>query len=237
MSCPVEVERIQSALHSRGNHQLEGVFSENELTEAEQVLNRLMRSSSALVRPFRHSIHCEQALACQQLELIRPCVLSRALRHSAVFSKAQALASELLGTRAHYQFDHAIYKSPQAAAVPWHQDQAYSGPAPASLHFWIPFQDSGPDNGGMMFIDESRQALLGHRPVTPNSRTLTLSQPVEGRPRHARVSRGGLSVHHNFTLHASGENRSNQSRKAWILHFASTRVWQKYWHRFRQSLS
>lgn len=235
MNCPVEVERIRSALHSRGNHQLEGVFSESELTQAEQILDRLMSSSSALIRPFRHRLNGEQTLPGQQLELIRPCVFSRALRHSAVFCKARALASELLEARAYYQFDHAIYKSPRAAAVPWHQDQAYSGPVPASLHFWIPFQDSGPDNGGMLFIDESRQALLSHRPAAPNSRTLTLSQPVVGRPRHARVGRGGLSVHHNFTLHASGENRSGQSRKAWILHFAPTRSWQKYWHRFLQS--
>lgn len=198
-----------------------------------------MRTSSPLIQHFRKHINCDVESPSPQTELIRPSFLSPALRKSAVYLKARALATQLFEEKAHYQFDHAIYKdSIGSEAIPWHQDQAYSGlkSGPKGLHFWIPFQDSGPDNGGMIFIEESFQALLAHTPLKPGSRTLILNRPAFGKTRCARVSRGGLSVHHNFTVHASGANHTDRPRKAWILHFYRTTLLWKYYSRFRASI-
>lgn len=234
MSLPqADITALRSRLEHTGHAKVDSLFSEADLKEAETIIDRLMFSQSALVRYSRHCMGAQKTSGeCRQIELIKPFLLSRKLRGCALFRTARAISSGLLNAKAHYQFDHAIYKGGgEPATIPWHQDQAYTGSKIAipSIHLWIPFQDTDRHNGGMEFITGNPGTLLPHRPVTEGQKALTLVSLPDNPIEALQVTRGDVSIHNNFTIHRSGSNRSDQTRKAWILHFSSTSFWLKYW--------
>lgn len=234
MSLPQsEITALRSELEHTGHAQVNSLFSEAELKEAETIIDRLMGSQSALVQYSRHSMGAKDASGeSRQVELIKPFLLSRKLRSCLLFQKAKALSSDLLNAKAHYQFDHAIYKGGGGdATIPWHQDEAYTGSKIAipSIHLWIPFQDTDPHNGSMEFVTGNPGTLLPHQPVTEGQKTLTLVSPPDKPIESLQVARGDVSIHNNFTIHRSGPNQSDQTRKAWILHFSRTTFWLKCW--------
>jgi hypothetical protein len=162
-------------------------------------------------------------------DLIRPSRLEPRLRATLTYRRARALAAQLLGGAwwdALYTFDHAIYKPPRnAAATPWHQDQAYAGypEAPDAVHFWIPLQDATEANGCMWFVPGThRGGVVPHEVVATRgrSRTLRASKVDEGAAVCCPVAAGGATVHTPLTLHYTGANRTDAPRRAWILHFA-----------------
>jgi len=228
-----DMAAISAQLKEQGHVKVDALFSKVELDQAESLLDSLMESPLPLIRYSRHTLGAtNDSVDGHQVELIKPFLLSRELRHCELFHKAQAFSSALLQAKAHYQFDHAIYKGGrEEATVPWHQDQAYTGSKKAipSIHLWIPFQDTGPHNGSMEFVIGNPNRLLPHKPLSEGQKTLTLAAPPDKPVQALQIARGDVSIHNNFTIHRSGPNRSDQTRKAWILHFSASSIWIKYW--------
>jgi len=167
-------------------------------------------------------------------EINEAVILEPRLRNTLTYLRCRDIARQLLGVPVGYQFDHAIFKSPNnRTPTAWHQDEAYSQePIPLrSIHFWIPLQAVTESNGCMWFIPGShRGPLLPHRLL--NSRTDGLNRKVAGgtlvtdnvdssNAVACPLAIGGVTVHHPLTLHYTGANQSDSVRKAWIIHFGA----------------
>ena len=172
-------------------------------------------------------------------EINQPSVLERRLRDTPIFERCRVIARELLNAPAGFLFDHAIYKLPQSdAPTHWHQDQAYAHvPIPLrSIHFWIPLQAATIENGCMWYIPGShRRGLVQHVEVSKRfaassehslGSTLALANVDETKAWPCPVPAGGVAIHHPLTFHCAGANKSNEYRRAWILHFGAYGRWR-----------
>jgi hypothetical protein len=158
------------------------------------------------------------------------------LKETLAFRNAEAIAKQLLGGGAYFNYDHAIYKPPRnGREVPWHQDLAYGHNANAicfNANFWIPLQDATLDNGCMQFIPHSHWGnLLPHHPVGHDPKVHTLaSYEIDARTAVAcPVKAGGATIQHGKTLHFTGPNNTDAPRRAWIINFgyAVENTWTK----------
>ncbi|TVP55178.1 MAG: hypothetical protein EA349_09780 [Halomonadaceae bacterium] len=227
----VDIQRIRSNIEGFGFCAVNGLFTESDLAESEKLIDELMHSSGRVVRKLRREMaENPPEEVWVQPELSRPAMLSTKLRKSPVFETCQTLAANLFEARAHYLFDHAIYKMPRTTATtPWHQDQAYLGEHvhSPSIHFWIPFQQVSEHNGAMRFATDQPGHLLPHGPAfASNPHLLAVSAPPTDF-HSANLQRGGASLHTNLTLHGTGPNPSDEIRKAWVIHFGRHPAWHK----------
>lgn len=146
-----------------------------------------------------------------------------------MFANAYAVSKALLGEETTFKGDHAIMKPPnsQSLPTPWHQDEAYWDPKVIyeSLGVWVALQPVSVENGCMQFIPGSHRTsnVLSHHTQNNNPRIhgLEIDQPDE----HAKnavscpLPSGGATFHHCRTLHYTGPNRSNETRRAYTLQF------------------
>lgn len=221
---------------------LGGVFTSDEIDYCDNEITSLMGKKNFAMTLMKSDMSNNPGSgANQQVELIRPALFSLKLRRSEVFRRCYDIAKEYYGGKAHYLFDHAIYKMPRSSTVThWHQDQAYLDARIMipSIHFWIPFQDTNAGNGAMQFVAGSHKALLKHEPAYINNPGVL---KVVNEPREnivvMDIMRGSMSVHTNLTLHASMANQSNQTRKAWIIHFGQKSELHKRWLKLGDAVS
>jgi hypothetical protein len=160
-------------------------------------------------------------------EVNEAAVLDRRLRQTLAFKRCREVARQLLGVPVGYQFDHAIYKTPNnQTATAWHQDEAYNvEPMPLrSVHFWIPLQEATVENGCMWFIPKSHQGGRLVHGIT-NRRGAGGTMAVESLDSSSAVACpipvGSATVHQPLTLHYTGPNQTDAYRRAWILHFGA----------------
>jgi ectoine hydroxylase-related dioxygenase (phytanoyl-CoA dioxygenase family) len=212
MSARLNATREQ--LRSTGFTVIEALFTDGELQAVEDVLDPLvLGADSANARRRRELSANHRGSAVRQPEFSRPTAAVPALRRMGVYAKCEHVATELLGRRVHYLFDHAIYKMPRSGAgTPWHQDQAYLGPSVPiqSVHFWIPLQETDTSNGCLRFVRSRHPAGL-----QPHIRAYAANPHV--------LRAAGDYAH----VHSSGVNESNHIRKAWIIHFGDKSIWYK----------
>ena len=228
----------RSHVEGRGFFTCRGALTSNALREVQSVIDRLVNPRSVVARPFlriqRDPRYPESLL---QLDLSHVALLSRTARRSEVLAICRRLAADILGVRAYYLFDHAIYKMPKNhMGTPWHQDQAYLGfnTIVRSVHFWVPFQDTCEENGTLLFAGRKPEGLLPHKQADPAVCGLLCVSVAPSGPVHVlQAKRGDISIHTNLTLHAAGENYSDQTRKAWVVHFGDRPAWYKYWLQLR----
>jgi hypothetical protein len=164
------------------------------------------------------------------LEVVLTTELEPELRSSKLFKACEAVASELLGCRAKFFFDHTIRK-PAAigTGTAWHQDRAYNlvEPQRERVHFWVPMADVDVDGGCMQFVPGSHQrGLVPHVPIAedPAEHTLRATGDHDEEAAPAPLRLGGASMHHQLTMHKTGPNRSEAVRTAWILQFVRPRT-------------
>ena len=231
-------ELARSYVEARGFFACRRVLPSNTLLEVQCVIDRLVNSPSIVGRRFLRVQRDPRDLkTLLQLELSHIALLSRTVRRSELVAICRQLAADILGGRAYYLFDHAIYKMPKnQMGTPWHQDQAYLGPDTTvrSVHFWVPFQDTCEENGTLLFADRKPEGLLRHKQADPAVPGLLCVSGVPTGPVHVLdAKRGDISIHTNLTLHAAGENYSDQTRKAWVVHFGDRPAWYKYWLQLR----
>lgn len=228
-------DRVRNALEADGFVAVRQLFKVDDVREVECFLDALLLAPSrATVARRRDLSDTAAASAPRQPEISRPTLGNPRLRRTLVYLTCAELAADLLGGRAHYLFDHAIYKMPRSGTrTPWHQDLAYLGQFAAairSLHFWIPLQDTNIENGALCFVAGShRWPLLGHVPAyatNPHVLTTVATEHLDGQ--YVALACGDVSIHTSLTLHASGPNQTDGIRKAWIIHFGDTPAWRKH---------
>lgn len=217
------MSELRELIQSQGFCRIQNIFPSEELDRCESILTTMMGSKEFFVGLLKSDMSSDRDSSQQQLEMLRPSLLSGSLRRSQVYRQCHAIAKEYFGGSAYYLFDHAIFKMPKSTTItPWHQDQAYLGDDVLipSLHFWIPFQDTDANNGTMQFIKEGPPKLLSHTlAYQHNSHVLRVADDFEKNSVNMNIHRGDVSVHTNFTLHSATANNSELPRKAWIIHF------------------
>ena len=125
--------------------------------------------------------------------------------------------------------DQLVYKPPQLdsskTVVGWHADHAYWGTCSSDrlLTAWIPFHDIDEERGTMVVLDGShRWSRTEHTRFfnNPDLDAVEKSLTPNGHATRVpfRLSRGQVSFHHSWTLHASYSNRSPTPRLAFAVH-------------------
>ncbi len=158
-------------------------------------------------------------------QILNPMAYHEDLRDTLYAANVRGIARQLLGEEASGGGGHAIYKHPGGMETPWHQDEAYWGPAMEyrSFSVWMPLQDVTVEGGCMQFIPGSHRLpeILPHRHIGDDPRVHGLELvPGAYECRDAvacPLPAGGATVHLNNTLHYCGPNRTDVPRRAFIL--------------------
>jgi hypothetical protein len=153
------------------------------------------------------------------------------LKDSLFFQRALSISRQILGRRAAYLFDHAMYKpTGPSKATPWHQDAAYMPHRSFSFRriaWWLPLQDATVESGCMQFLPGSHRGPLLPHIRAENGHTL-LCEPDGTGTVAAPIGVGGATLHAPMTLHYTGPNTSQEMRRAWIVHFGVRElIWRK----------
>src|SRR5215813_2665206 len=136
-------------------------------------------------------------------------------------------ASQLLGNSpVRFWHDQLFWKPPkQGGVVAWHQDYSYwtrTKPV-AHLTCWCGLDDSTKENGCLQYIPGSHKWGLLPKPVIAGELHgikdfLNEEQKKQfEHPYYAEVKAGEAIFHHSLTLHGSSENKSDKSRRAFVI--------------------
>ena len=135
-------------------------------------------------------------------------------------------ASQLLGNRTvRFWHDQLFWKPPKkGGVVAWHQDYSYwtrTKPV-AHLTCWCSLDDATVENGCLQYVPGSHRWGLLDKPNLAGDLLgimdyLNEDQKKEFKPVHVEVKAGEAIFHHSLTLHGSGENKSNQARRAFVI--------------------
>jgi hypothetical protein len=158
-------------------------------------------------------------------QILMPSQYEPSLMASRVHAQCLAMARQLLGPQAEFNFDHAMTKPAQGGPpTPWHQDKAFytRKTTHRTVTFWIPLQPVAADSGCLRFVPRSHLGpLLQHRRPGGDSRIhgleaigLDESQAVS-----CPLEAGGVTIHHHLTLHGAGTNVGHGERWAYAMGF------------------
>ncbi|MCP3980325.1 MAG: phytanoyl-CoA dioxygenase family protein [bacterium] len=111
--------------------------------------------------------------------------------------------------------------------VGWHQDRHYWGcweEGSELFTAWVALSDVAEDCGPLRFVPGSHRwgAIEGgdffRGDLDATRSALSLPRGAEWAEEPAVMSAGGLSLHDSYTIHGSGENRSDRPRRSLALH-------------------
>jgi ectoine hydroxylase-related dioxygenase (phytanoyl-CoA dioxygenase family) len=157
-------------------------------------------------------------------QIMNPGSYEPALRDSTYIRRATAVAKQMLGPKATFQFDHFIDKPLMVGKpTPWHQDQGYWDKKywgkEFAVNFWLSLDEAKVENGCMQFIPGSNQGpILDHQHIGGNKNVHGMELPgldaskAVACPLHP----GGITIHWHNTLHYAGPNTTNNHRRAYI---------------------
>ncbi len=135
---------------------------------------------------------------------------------SAVFAD---LCHDLIGLDARLYWEQSVYKKGQSAEpVLWHQDNGYTYVEPqAYLTCWVALTDATLENGCVWVLPGvHRQGTLAHRSTPIGFECCRDPERAVAVP----VRAGSIVVFSSLTPHATGYNRTDEERKAYILQYA-----------------
>jgi phytanoyl-CoA hydroxylase len=144
---------------------------------------------------------------------------SAALRDFCASALFRDLGHDLVGPDVRLYWDQAVYKKPAAKDdFPWHQDNGYTFVEPqAYLTVWIALTDATRDNGCPWIVPGlHRRGTLRHWMTPVGWRCL--EDAPDAVPCELRA--GGAAVFSSLTPHATGPNRTDAVRKAYIVQLA-----------------
>jgi ectoine hydroxylase-related dioxygenase (phytanoyl-CoA dioxygenase family) len=147
--------------------------------------------------------------------------------HDVLWNPAFVMAaSQLLGNRAVRFWHDQLFCKPahHGGVVAWHQDYSYwtrTGPI-QHLTCWIALDDSTIENGCLYYIPKSHNWGLLDKPELAGDMNgimnyLTEQQKAEFKPVAIELKAGYGTFHHPLLVHGSYENKSNRSRRAFVL--------------------
>ena len=135
-------------------------------------------------------------------------------------------ASQLLGDkRVRFWHDQLFYKpAKKGGVVAWHQDYSYWTRTKPLAHLtcWCGLDDSTMENGCLQYVPGSHRWGLLDKPELAGNMMgiidyLTPQQQSEFHPIPVETKAGEAIFHHPLALHGSGENKSNQPRRAFVI--------------------
>ena len=148
--------------------------------------------------------------------------------HDVLWNPAFVMAaSQLLGNKAvRFWHDQVFYKPPKkGGVVAWHQDYSYWTRTKPMEHLtcWIALDDATIENGCLNYIAGSHKwGLLPKTIIAGDLHGIKEYLNSEQReqfdhPKSVPVKAGEAIFHHPLALHGSGENKSNNSRRAFVI--------------------
>jgi ectoine hydroxylase-related dioxygenase (phytanoyl-CoA dioxygenase family) len=148
--------------------------------------------------------------------LVREAPSLRAFTHTALLTD---LCADLLGPDVRLYWDQAVYKKPGTESpFPWHQDNGYAFVEPQQyLTCWVALTDATEDNGCPWVVPGlHRRGTLAHD--YSDIGFVCLRDPAEAVAVPARA--GSIVVFSSLTPHSTGPNRTDGTRKAYIVQYA-----------------
>lgn len=136
-------------------------------------------------------------------------------------------ASQLLNDKpVRFWHDQIFYKpAKKGGVVAWHQDYSYWTRTKPVAHItcWCALDDATVENGCLHYIPDSHKWGLMPKPVIAGGlegiKDFLNDEQKEkfAHPKPAPVRAGEAIFHHSLTLHGSGENKSDQPRRAFVI--------------------
>ena len=135
-------------------------------------------------------------------------------------------ASQLLGDKpVRFWHDQLFYKpAKKGGVVAWHQDYSYWTRTKPLAHLtcWCGLDDSTVENGCLQYVPGSHRWGLLDKPELAGDMMgiidyLTPQQQSQFHPVPVQTKAGEAIFHHPLALHGSGENKSNQPRRAFVI--------------------
>lgn len=135
-------------------------------------------------------------------------------------------ASQLLGNMpVRFWHDQLFCKPPKkGGVVAWHQDYSYWTRTKPLAHLtcWCGLDDSTIENGCLQYVPGSHRWGLLDKPelagnLTGITKYLTREQQSQFHPVYVQTKAGEAIFHHPLELHGSGENKSAQPRRAFVI--------------------
>jgi ectoine hydroxylase-related dioxygenase (phytanoyl-CoA dioxygenase family) len=197
---------------------LPGAFGPEERERVIAAIDPFEAEGEALLR--RHGGRLFIARADEITFTVHLAMRSPLLRSFCAGPVFRDLAHDLIGPDVRLYWDQAVYKKPGAEApFPWHQDNGYTFIEPQQyLTCWVALTDADERNGCPWIVPGlHRRDTLRHRPSDLGHVCLE-GRPPGAVPVPARA--GDVVVFSSLTPHATGPNRSDAVRKAYIVQFA-----------------
>ncbi len=135
-------------------------------------------------------------------------------------------AYQLLGEKpVRFWHDQLFCKPPkQGGVVAWHQDYSYWTRTKPMAHLtcWCGLDDSSLENGCVQYVPGSHRWGLLQKPVIAGDMNgivhyLNEAQRQQFKPVAIETKAGFGIFHHPLTLHGSGENKSKNPRRAFVI--------------------
>ncbi len=147
--------------------------------------------------------------------------------HDILWNPAFAIvASQLLGDKSVRFWHDQLFCKPahHGGVVAWHQDYSYwtrTGPM-QHLTCWVGLDDADEVNGCLYYVPGSHKWGLLEKPELAGNMDgifeyLNEAQKNEFKPVAIVLKAGYAAFHHPLLLHGSYENKSNRSRRAFVL--------------------
>lgn len=147
--------------------------------------------------------------------------------HDVLWNPAFVMAaSQLLGDRSVRFWHDQLFCKParHGGLVAWHQDYSYWTRTTTMQHLtcWVGLDDATVDNGCLHYVPKSHKWGLLDKPELAGNMTglmdyLTDEQKASFKPIPIEMKIGHASFHHPLMVHGSYENKSDTSRRAFVL--------------------
>lgn len=148
--------------------------------------------------------------------------------HDVLWNPAFVMAaSQLLNDKpVRFWHDQIFYKpAKRGGVVAWHQDYSYWTRTKPVAHItcWCALDEATEENGCLHYIPGSHNWGLMPKPLIAGELEgikdfLNVEQKEKfEHPKAAPVKAGEAIFHHSLTLHGSGENKSEQPRRAFVI--------------------
>lgn len=147
--------------------------------------------------------------------------------HDVVWNPAFVMAaSQLLGDKSVRFWHDQLFCKPakHGGVVAWHQDYSYWTRTTAMQHLtcWTGLDDANTENGCLHYVPKSHKWGLLEKPELAGDMQglmnyLTEEQKEEFKPIPIELKKGYASFHHPLMVHGSYENKSERSRRAFVL--------------------
>jgi len=206
------------AWSEQGHFVLEDAFTEEELAPVTRTLDALDAQVSAFLRsrPDGRMLIAEDGNITFMTHAVLRSAAVRAFCSHRVF---QDLGHDLIGPDVRLYWDQGVYKKPERPGTfPWHQDNGYTYVEPQQyVTCWVALNDATVENGCPRVVPGLHlYGTLEH--WTADAGFQCLEDPPGAVAVEAAA--GSIVVFSSLTPHATGPNRTDGVRKAYIVQYA-----------------